>query len=58
MMPGEDGLTFLRHVKARPDWQAIPAIVVSACVRQEDRVGSPFGPGPMPFCQNRSHGNN
>jgi CheY-like chemotaxis protein len=37
MMPGQDGLTFLRHVKARPDWQAIPAIVVSACVRQEDR---------------------
>jgi CheY-like chemotaxis protein len=37
MMPGMDGLDFVRHVRADPDLQAIPTIVVSARVRPEDR---------------------
>jgi CheY-like chemotaxis protein len=37
MMPGMDGLDFVRHVRSDPDLRAIPTIVVSARVRPEDR---------------------
>ena len=37
MMPGMDGLDFVRHVRADPDLRTIPTIVVSARVRPEDR---------------------
>lgn len=30
MMPGMDGLTFLRHLKANPQTQAIPVVVLTA----------------------------
>ena len=30
MMPGMDGLAFLRKVRAHQSWKAIPAVVVSA----------------------------
>jgi len=37
MMPGMDGLDFVRHVRSDPGLRAIPTIVVSARVRPEDR---------------------
>jgi CheY-like chemotaxis protein len=37
MMPGMDGLDFVRHVRSDPELRAIPTIVVSARVRPEDR---------------------
>jgi CheY-like chemotaxis protein len=37
MMPGMDGLDFVRHVRADPDLRTIPTIVVSARVHPEDR---------------------
>jgi CheY-like chemotaxis protein len=30
MMPGMDGLSFLRRIRSNPDWSKIPAMVVSA----------------------------
>jgi DNA-binding response OmpR family regulator len=36
MMPGEDGLSFLRKVRSRPSWSGIRAIVVSAKGMPED----------------------
>jgi two-component system, OmpR family, response regulator len=37
MMPGMDGLSFVRHVRADPSLASIPTIVVSARVRPEDK---------------------
>ena len=37
MMPGMDGLDFVRLVRSDPELRAIPTIVVSARVRPEDR---------------------
>ncbi len=38
MMPGMDGFGFLRELRGRPEWQAIPVIVVTAKdVTAEDR---------------------
>lgn len=37
MMPGMDGLDFVRHVRSDPGLRAIPTIVVSARVHPEDR---------------------
>lgn len=36
MMPGVDGLTFVRRLRANPNWMQIPAIVVSAMTSAED----------------------
>ena len=36
MMPGMDGLTFIRHIRANPDRSNIPTIVISAKAQPED----------------------
>jgi CheY-like chemotaxis protein len=40
MMPGMDGLTFIRHIRADPDRSSIPAIVISAKAQPEDLQAS------------------
>jgi CheY-like chemotaxis protein len=37
LMPGSDGLTFLRRLRSDPAWSRIPALVVSACALHETR---------------------
>jgi two-component system chemotaxis response regulator CheY len=36
MMPGMDGLTFIRHIRANPERSEIPTIVISAKAQPED----------------------
>lgn len=36
MMPGMDGMEVCRRIKARPEWQAIPIIMVTALVEKEN----------------------
>ena len=36
MMPGMDGLTFIRQIRADPDRSSIPTIVISAKAQAED----------------------
>ena len=38
MMPGMDGFTFLRQLRSRPEWRAIPVVVLTAKdITAEDR---------------------
>lgn len=37
MMPGSDGLSFIRHLRSRPAWANIPTIAVSAKALVQDR---------------------
>jgi CheY-like chemotaxis protein len=37
MMPGSDGLAFIRHLRSRSAWQNIPTIAVSAKALLQDR---------------------
>jgi DNA-binding response OmpR family regulator len=40
MMPGMDGLTFLREVRAHGMWKEIPAVVVSAKGTAQDKAAA------------------
>ena len=40
MMPGMDGLTFIRQIRADPDRSSIPTIVISAKAQAEDITAS------------------
>ncbi|MCJ7512025.1 MAG: response regulator [Anaerolineales bacterium] len=57
MMPGMDGLAFVRHVRANPCLRSIPTIVVSARVRPEDREAAMLAGAdgflPKPFTWNQ-----
>ncbi len=37
MMPGSDGLSFIRYLRSRPTWAHIPTIAVSAKALVQDR---------------------
>ena len=37
MMPGIDGLTLVRRLRANPQWEQIPTVVVSAMTSVEDQ---------------------
>ena len=39
-LPGVDGFTLTRELRANPATEAIPVLVVSASVRPEDRAGA------------------
>lgn len=39
-MPGMDGITLVRHIRARPDTQAIPIIVLTASSQDDDRIAA------------------
>jgi two-component system chemotaxis response regulator CheY len=36
-MPQMDGLTFLKHIRAHPDWSAIPFVLMSAAPTEDHR---------------------
>jgi signal transduction histidine kinase/DNA-binding response OmpR family regulator len=38
MMPEMDGYTLLEHVKAHPDWQQLPVIMLTARAAEEDKL--------------------
>jgi len=38
MMPGTDGLTMIRQLKAKPELADIPTVVLSALAAEQDRV--------------------
>jgi CheY-like chemotaxis protein len=40
MMPGSDGLAFIRHLRSRTKWADIPTIAVSAKAMNQDRVAA------------------
>ena len=37
-MPGEDGYAFIRQVRTRSDFAALPAVALTALARSEDRT--------------------
>ena len=37
MMPDMDGLSFVRHLREQPSWNAVPVVIVSAKATAEDR---------------------
>lgn len=38
MLPQKDGYTFLEEIKAKPEWAAIPVIILSALSEQRDKL--------------------
>ena len=40
MMPGIDGLSLLRRLRARPSWSGIPTVVVSAMGSDQDMLAA------------------
>ena len=60
MMPGTDGLSFIRYLRSSPRWAHIPTIVISARVMPAERAAATragadaFIPKPFSFSRLRS----